>query len=72
MIPVVVQGPWDNLSYRPQLDGLLKQPGKALQGLENAIQGQGGTPGTAAPGATPSTKPNPGALLKGLFGGSKP
>ena len=34
-VPVAIKGPWDNLSYRPQLDGLLKQPGKALMSTQN-------------------------------------
>ncbi len=56
MVPVIVQGPWDKLSYRPDLAALLKQkidPKKAL----DALTGSGG----AAP-----VKPK--ELLKGLFG----
>jgi AsmA protein len=65
VIPVVVEGPWDNLSYRPQLDQLLKQPGKALEGLKGLIPNA--APGSSSSGGASST-PNPGALLKGLFG----
>jgi AsmA protein len=64
-VPVVVQGPWDNLSYRPQLDGLLKQPGQALQGLKGLIP-NAAPGGSSSGGASPA--PNPGAVLKGLFG----
>lgn len=56
MVPVIVQGPWDNLSYRPDLAALLKQkidPKKALDSL------------TGAGGAAP-VKPK--ELLKGLLG----
>src|SRR6185369_6611749 len=72
-VPVVIEGPWDNLHYRPQIDpaALLKQPGKALEGLQGIIPGakpgigsSGGTGGTAAP--TQST-PKPGDVLKGLL-----
>jgi AsmA protein len=67
-VPVVVEGPFDHLTYRPQLDALLKDP-KALEGLKGLL----GKPATGAPagGATPSpgTAPtNPADLLKGLFG----
>jgi hypothetical protein len=67
-VEVQVEGPWDHISYRPVPNAaLLKQPGKALEGLEGLIPGakQGTTPGGSA---APS---NPGAMLKGLFGGSK-
>jgi AsmA protein len=56
MVPVIVQGPWDKLSYRPDLEALLKQkldPKKALDAL------------TGAGGKAP-VKPK--ELLKGLFG----
>jgi AsmA protein len=33
MVPVVVEGPWDNLSYRPDLGAMVKQGiGKAVEG----------------------------------------
>jgi AsmA protein len=55
-VPVVIEGPWDDLTYRPDLagiaEGLAKDPGKALGVLNNAVPG--------------STKPSD--LLKGLFG----
>jgi AsmA protein len=66
-VPVVVEGPFDHLTYRPQLDALLKDP-KALEGLKGLL----GKPSTGAPatGATPSpgTSQNPADLLKGLLG----
>jgi AsmA protein len=53
-VPVDVTGPWDNLSYRPDLAGIAKglaqDPGKALDLLKNG--GSGGA----------------GGLLKGLLG----
>jgi AsmA protein len=56
-VPVDIVGPWDNLSYRPDLAGIAKglaqDPGKALDAL-----GKGGSgAGSAA-----------GGLLKGLLG----
>lgn len=59
-VPVVIKGPWDNLSYQPDLAGLVGDPAKLLQ------NGAGGVGNTlkSAPG-------NAGNLLKGLLGGSK-
>jgi AsmA protein len=54
-VPVDITGPWDNLSYRPDLAGIAKglaqDPGKALDALKN---GGGGS--------------SAGGLLKGLLG----
>jgi AsmA protein len=56
-VPVDITGPWDNLSYRPDLAGIAKglaqDPGKALDVLKNG----GGSAGSSA-----------GSLLKGLLG----
>jgi AsmA protein len=39
-VEVQVQGPWDNIQYRPQPNSaLLKQPGKALQSPGNLLKG---------------------------------
>ena len=74
MVPVIIDGPWDNLHYRPDLAGLvkgqLKDPGKALESLKGAIPGIGkpdaGATGTTAPTA-PATK-DPLGKLKGILG----
>lgn len=56
-VPVDITGPWDNLSYRPDLaglaEGIAKDPSKLLKGLKS-----GGT--SAGSGAS--------GLLKGLLG----
>jgi AsmA protein len=71
-VPVVVEGPWDHITYRPQLDALLKDPTKSIEGIKNLL---GTKPSTGAPAgsATPAPSPtqNPADLLKGLFGGKK-
>jgi AsmA protein len=60
-VPVVIKGPWDNLSYRPDVAGivgdkLLKEGTKGLdKGLDNALKG----------------KPKVEDVLKGLLGGQK-
>lgn len=64
-VPVIVSGPWDNLSYKPDLagmiDGIAKDPKKALEGLKKLIPGQGGSGGG-------SVIPKPEDALKKLFG----
>jgi len=42
-VPVVVDGPWDNLSYRPDLAGAVGSAakGKALEQLEKNAPGVG-------------------------------
>ncbi|HLG87809.1 MAG TPA: AsmA family protein [Alphaproteobacteria bacterium] len=55
-VPVLITGPWSNVSYQPDVKGILSQklgkPGALLQGLK------GGSPSGGAAG-----------VLKGLFGG---
>jgi AsmA protein len=72
-VGLIVQGPWDNLSYKPDLQEAMTQgAGKALQDLGKGLLGGQGQPG--APAGTPAAKPGqiPGAdSLKGLFGSGK-
>ncbi len=50
MVPVDVKGPWDNLSYRPDLAALIRvDPSRALDALKGAIPA---IPGVALPGAS--------------------
>lgn len=73
-VPVVVQGPWDNLSYKPDISSLLKDPQGALQGLRGILggQGQGGESGGGAEGGGSGERQpapsNPVDQLRGLFG----
>ena len=75
MVPVVITGPWDDLSYRPDLGGMvkeqLKDPGKALESVKGLLRGLTG-PGTSGEPATEEAEPapitNPLDALKGLFG----
>lgn len=68
-VPVIVSGPWDNLSYKPDLagviDGIAKDPKKALDGLKKLIPGQSGSGGGSGGG---SIIPKPEDALKKLFG----
>jgi AsmA protein len=71
-VPVVIEGPWDHLTYRPQLDALLKDPTKAIEGIKDLFGGKPSTsaPATGAPPA-PSSTSKPADLLRGLLGGKK-
>jgi len=67
-VPVISSGPWDNISYKPDLagalGGLAKDSTKVLKSLKNLIPGKssGGSSKPKLP------IPDPGKLLKGLFG----
>jgi AsmA protein len=82
-VPVIVEGPWDNPTYRPDLAGMVsdiaKDPAKALEGAKDTLkQLQGGAGGllggdSASPPADGgasggSAIPDPGKVLKNLFG----
>jgi AsmA protein len=62
-VPVIIEGPWHNLSYKPDLAGLVediaKDPTKALENIEGTVKQieEGGTEGV-------------GKILEGLTGGS--
>jgi AsmA protein len=70
-VPVIVSGPWDNLSYRPDLvgaatgivTGAVKAPGQLLNTLRGAAPGSGS--GSSSSG---SSSGSPLDSLKGLFG----
>ncbi|MGE5547977.1 MAG: AsmA family protein [Solirubrobacterales bacterium] len=79
MIPVIIEGPWDNLSYRPDLTAAAK--GQALEAVQGALGGKG--PAGLLPGlggsqqqkpqqqTQPQTQPKTGSPLPlpgGLFG----
>ena len=66
-LPVVVSGPWDNLSYKPDLSGVLSNPQTAIEGLRGILGGQGGSSGSSSGGG--ENKPaSPIDQLRGLFG----
>ncbi len=71
-VPVIIKGPWSNLSYAPDLSGVVediaKQPAKLLKGVaeggDGAIKDVVKDPG----GAIEDLTKQPGKALKGLFG----
>lgn len=64
MVPVLIEGPWDALSYKPDLTALLKDPKGALNNLRGIL---GGQQQPAPDGTTPPQPANPVDQLRGLF-----
>lgn len=64
MVPVIVDGPWDNLTYKPDLAGLAK--GKAMEQLQRIVPGMG-QQGSGAR-QQPSLPASPADGLKRLLG----
>ena len=58
-VPVVIKGPWDNLSYAPDLAGMVGDPSKLLQKGEKGV------------GDALKNPPKVDDVLKGLLGGQK-
>ncbi|RMD62987.1 MAG: AsmA family protein [Alphaproteobacteria bacterium] len=62
-VPIIVEGPWDNLTYRPDLagvaGGIAKDPAKALKGAKDTLkqlkQGGSGLGGLLGGGSDTST-----------------
>lgn len=65
-VPVLITGPWDNLSYEPDLTGavdeLIKDPESVLDKVKNIIPGLGGSSDGS------SSSDNPLDSIKKLFG----
>jgi len=64
LVPVIVEGPWDNLSYRPDLEAMIKDNAqdKVKKLIEDAGKGAGGAiPGI---GKIELPKIDPGSLFK--------
>ncbi|MBI1775385.1 MAG: AsmA family protein [Proteobacteria bacterium] len=74
-VPIIVEGSWDSLSYKPDLAGMVKQlgdPSKALDSLKQLVPGAAGAAAQPAPsGQAPAPASNPLNTLKGLFGTGK-
>lgn len=70
-VPVIVEGPWDNLSYRPDLEAMLKgQAGKAINdAIGGKAGGLGGILGGGSSSGTDQQKTSPLPINPGgLFG----
>jgi len=69
-VPVIVEGPWENLSFRPDLEAMVK--GKATEAIQGAIGGKlpggllGGSSGSSGSSGSQKSGPlplNPGSLF---------
>lgn len=72
-VPVLVDGPWDNISFAPDLAGMIgnvaKDPVKAIGSIKNLVPGlDGGSDSSSSSGSDSSVLPDPAKLLKNLFG----
>jgi AsmA protein len=72
-VPIVVSGPWDKLSYRPDLAALVPDAQGAARGLRDLLRGGengGQQPPSGSPsgGSPPQPSQNPLDRLKGLLG----
>ncbi len=65
-VPILVQGPLDNPSYKPDLAGILQQGISNPAQLLKSLKGGGNQPST---GQQQPTSNNPANALKGLLGG---
>ena len=70
-VPVIISGPWSNLSYKPDLTAVIgdvaKDPKKALENLKGAVPGMPKLPGGSDSGTgSGSSAPNTGDAVKGL------
>lgn len=71
-VPVIVEGSWDNLRYRPDLSAVIgavaNDPKKVLENLKGILKG--GTPPSSgeSSGSPLPGLPNPADALKRLFG----
>jgi len=64
LVPVIVEGPWDNLSYRPDLAAMIKD--NAQDKVKKLLDGAGKDAGGAIPGIGKIELPkiDPGSLFK--------
>lgn len=71
-VPVVIQGPWDNLSYKPDLSAMVKSLApnapKSLNDLKNLFKGGGSSSDQTSGSGSSAPAQNPLGALKGLLG----
>ena len=67
LVPVVIQGPWDDLEYKPDLSGVVQQALENPEQLKRQIEQLGGS-ADQAQGALKALRKDPKKLLEGLTG----
>jgi AsmA protein len=71
LVPVIVEGPWDDLSYRPDLSGVLESALESPEALKEQVEQLGGQAKDVKRAIEDAAKGgDPGALLEGVTGGS--
>jgi AsmA protein len=68
LVPVVIQGPWDDLKYKPDLSGVVQQALENPEQLKRQIEQLGGS-ASQAQDALKELRKDPKRLLEGLTGG---
>jgi AsmA protein len=68
LVPVVIQGPWDDLKYKPDLSGVVQQALENPEQLKRQIEQLGGSAGQAQD-ALKELRKDPKKILEGLTGG---
>jgi AsmA protein len=72
LVPVIVEGPWDDLSYRPDLSGVLESALQSPEALKEQLDQLGGQAKDVKRALEDAAKGgDPGALLEGVTGGSR-
>jgi AsmA protein len=66
LVPVIVEGPWDDLSYRPDLSGALESALRNPEAIKEQIEQLGG----GAEDVKRALEGNPEDVIEGLIGGS--
>ena len=65
LVPVIIEGPWDDLSYKPDLSAAIGSALRDPEALKNQLEQMGGQ----AEGVRRALEGDPGALIEGLTGG---
>ena len=67
LVPVIIEGPWDDLSYRPDLSGVIGAALRDPEALKEQVEQLGGS----ATDVKRALEGDPAAVIEGLLGGSR-
>lgn len=72
LVPVIVEGPWHDLSYRPDLSGVLESALQSPEALKEQVEQLGGQAEDVRRALEDAARGgDPGALIEGLTGGAR-